>query len=75
MSQGLDSNYVLCLPATYAEDVKAIEVSNGVLSNEGGYSAHASVVARQYGKTSLVCTDIEIDVAKKEFRGRKHYCK
>lgn len=57
-----DSNVILCLPATYAEDVKAIEVANGVLSSEGGYSAHASVVARQYGKVSLVNPDIKIDV-------------
>ncbi|MCK4796942.1 MAG: pyruvate, phosphate dikinase, partial [Spirochaetes bacterium] len=62
-----DSSVILCLPATYAEDVKAIEVSNGVLSNEGGYSAHASVVARQYGKVSLVNTDIIIDTNKKQF--------
>ncbi len=55
-----DTRCILCLPATYAGDVKAIEVSTGVLSNEGGYSAHASVVARQYGKISLVRPDIKI---------------
>jgi pyruvate,orthophosphate dikinase len=48
------------MPATFAEDVKAIEVATGVLSNEGGYSAHASVVARQYGKVSLVLTGMRI---------------
>jgi len=62
-----DSNVILCLPATYAEDVKAIELAAGVLSSEGGYSAHASVVARQYGKVSLVNTDIKIDVKGKKF--------
>jgi pyruvate,orthophosphate dikinase len=40
--------------------VKAIEVSSGVLTAEGGYSAHASVVARQYGKVSLVAPDLSI---------------
>ncbi len=55
-----DTRCILCLPATYAGDVKAIEVATGVLSNEGGYSAHASVVARQYGKISLVRPDIKI---------------
>jgi pyruvate,orthophosphate dikinase len=40
--------------------VKAIEVATGVLSCEGGYSAHASVVARQYGKVSLVLPDLKI---------------
>ena len=48
------------MPATFAEDVKAIEVATGVLSNEGGYAAHASVVARQYGKVSLVKPELRI---------------
>ncbi len=62
-----DKSVILVLPATYAEDVKAIEVSKGVLSCEGGYSAHASVVARQYGKVSLVQPELKIDVKKKQF--------
>ena len=57
---GEDTRFILCMPATYAEDVKAIEVATGVLSCEGGYSAHASVVARQYGKVSLVETEMKI---------------
>ncbi len=57
---GEDSRTILCLSATFAEDVKAIEVSTGVLSNEGGYAAHASVVARQYGKISLVKPELKI---------------
>ncbi len=55
-----DTRFILCMPATFAEDVKAIEVATGVLSCEGGYSAHASVVARQYGKVSLVNTTMRI---------------
>ncbi|MBN2553353.1 MAG: pyruvate, phosphate dikinase [Spirochaetales bacterium] len=62
--KGEDTRLILCMPATFAEDVKAIEVATGVLSNEGGYSAHASVVARQYGKVSLVKPEMRI-------RGRK----
>ncbi len=58
--KGEDTRCVLVMPATYAGDVKAIEVATGVLSNEGGYSAHASVVARQYGKVSLVRPDMVI---------------
>jgi pyruvate,orthophosphate dikinase len=58
--KGEDTRLVLCLPASFAEDVKAIEVASGVLSCEGGYSAHASVVARQYGKVSLVKPDMKI---------------
>ncbi len=55
-----DARFILCMPATFAEDVKAIELSTGVLSCEGGYSAHASVVARQYGKVSLVIPEMRI---------------
>ncbi|ULQ60594.1 pyruvate, phosphate dikinase [Brucepastera parasyntrophica] len=57
---GEDTRCILLMPATYAGDVKGIEVATGVLSNEGGYSAHASVVARQYGKISLVRSDMII---------------
>jgi pyruvate, orthophosphate dikinase len=57
---GEDTRCILCMESTFAEDVKAIEVAKGVLSNEGGYSAHASVVARQYGKVSLVQTELKI---------------
>ena len=57
---GSDTRLILCMPATFAEDVKAIEVATGVLSCEGGYSAHASVVARQYGKVSLVKPNMRI---------------
>jgi len=59
--QGEDTRMILCMPATFADDVKAIEVATGVLSSEGGYSAHASVVARQYGKVSLVYKDIQFN--------------
>ncbi|MGC9312207.1 MAG: putative PEP-binding protein, partial [Sediminispirochaetaceae bacterium] len=59
--KGEDTRMILCMPATFADDVKAIEVATGVLSSEGGYSAHASVVARQYGKVSLVYKDIQFN--------------
>ena len=42
------------MPATFAEDVKAIEVGRGVISSEGGYASHAPVVARSLGKIALV---------------------
>ncbi len=58
--KGHDTKLILCLVSSFAEDVKAIEVATGVLSTEGGYSAHASVVARQYGKVSLVKPDMKI---------------
>ena len=52
--RGLDSNFILAMPSTYAEDVKAIEASNGVLTREGGYASHAPVVARSLGKVAMV---------------------
>ncbi|GHV95909.1 pyruvate, phosphate dikinase [Spirochaetia bacterium] len=58
--KGQDERFILVLESSFAEDVKAIEVSTGVLTAEGGYSAHASVVARQYGKVSLVAPILKI---------------
>jgi pyruvate,orthophosphate dikinase len=55
-----DTRTILVAVSSFAEDVKAIEVSTGVLTAEGGYSAHASVVARQYGKVSLVAPELKI---------------
>jgi pyruvate,orthophosphate dikinase len=64
IQQGDKSSFILCLESSFAEDVKAIEVSAGVLTAEGGYSAHASVVARQYGKVSLVSPELKIKGAR-----------
>ena len=58
--KGEDDRFILALISSFAEDIKAIELSAGVLTAEGGYSAHASVVARQYGKVSLVAPDLTI---------------
>jgi pyruvate,orthophosphate dikinase len=60
LQKGEDTKTILVAESSFAEDVKAIEVSTGVLTAEGGYSAHASVVARQYGKVSLVAPDLKI---------------
>ncbi|MDR3161848.1 MAG: pyruvate, phosphate dikinase [Spirochaetaceae bacterium] len=64
LQQGEDTRFILALPSSFAEDVKAIELASGVLTAEGGYSAHASVVARQYGKASLVAPGLT-------FKGKK----
>jgi len=60
IQNGEDTRAILVVDSSFAEDVKAIEVSTGVLTAEGGYSAHASVVARQYGKVSLVSPALKI---------------
>lgn len=53
-----DKSCILVMAATFAEDVKAIEVAKGVLTSEGGYASHAPVVARSLGKVALVYPDI-----------------
>lgn len=63
---GEDTRVIFCKEATFADDVKAVELSTGVLSSHGGYSAHASVVARQYGKVSLVFDEDTI-----KYQGKK----
>ncbi len=54
-----ETNFILCMPATFAEDVKAIEVATGIISSEGGYASHAPVVARSLGKVALVYPEIK----------------
>jgi pyruvate,orthophosphate dikinase len=49
------------MPATFAEDVKAIEVAQGVLTCEGGYASHAPVVARSLGKVALVYPEMKFE--------------
>ncbi len=58
--RGDDTNLILVMPATYAEDVKAIEVAKGVISTEGGFSSHAPVVARSLGKVAMIQPDMRI---------------
>lgn len=54
---GEDTSMILAMPSTFAGDVKAIEIAQGVISSEGGYASHAPVVARSLGKVALVRTD------------------
>lgn len=58
--KGEDTRLILCVNASFAEDVKAIEVGQGVISAEGGYSSHAPVVARSLGKVSVVNPGIRV---------------
>ncbi|NLV67087.1 MAG: pyruvate, phosphate dikinase [Spirochaetes bacterium] len=58
--KGGDTNVILILTSSYAEDVKAIEVSQGVVTCEGGFSSHAPVVARSLGKVAMVQPEMKI---------------
>jgi pyruvate,orthophosphate dikinase len=67
---GEDTNMILAMPATFAGDVKAIEIAQGVLSSEGGYASHAPVVARSLGKVALVRPDAVIGKKSMELDGK-----
>ena len=62
-----DPNVILVMESTFAEDVKGIEIGQGVVSSEGGYASHAPVVARSLGKTAMVNPKIKIDMENKKF--------
>ena len=52
--KGAADKQILAMTSTYAEDVQAIEIGEGVISSEGGFASHAPVVARSFGKPALV---------------------
>ncbi len=60
LQKGEDARLILCVVASFAEDVKAIEIGQGVIAVEGGYSSHAPVVARSMGKVAIVNSKIQI---------------
>ncbi len=54
---------------TSPEDIKGMELSEGILTSRGGMTSHAALVARQRGKTCVVgCSALEIDYRKREIR-------
>ena len=56
-----DTDVILCMKATYAGDVEAIEIGNGVICSEGGYASHAPVVARSLGKPAIIAKELDIE--------------
>ena len=64
-----ENEIILCRPQTKPEDVHGLYASSGVLTQFGGKTSHAAVVARGMGKPAIVgASDIEIDEENKEFR-------
>ncbi len=64
-----DEEIILVRPQTKPEDVHGLYASSGVLTQFGGKTSHAAVVARGMGKPAVVgAQDIEIDEENKEFR-------
>lgn len=56
---GVNSDLILIMPHTDAEDVEAIELGEAVIASVGGYASHAPVVARSLRKPCLLYSDIE----------------
>ncbi len=62
-------NIILVRPQTKPEDIHGLYASSGVLTQFGGKTSHAAVVARGMGKPAVVgAQDVEIDEEKQEFR-------
>ena len=70
IQKGEDTRLILCVKSSFAEDVKAIEIGQGVIAVEGGYSSHAPVVARSMGKVAMVNPEIKIDGKSFELNGQ-----
>lgn len=68
VNQG-EEEIILVRPQTKPEDVHGLYASSGVLTQFGGKTSHAAVVARGMGKPAVVgAQDVEIDEENKEFR-------
>jgi pyruvate,orthophosphate dikinase len=59
---------ILVRPETTPDDVHGMLAAKGILTQHGGATSHAAVVARQLGKPCVAgCEDIKIDVHAREF--------
>ncbi|MFT5169588.1 MAG: pyruvate,orthophosphate dikinase [Candidatus Omnitrophota bacterium] len=57
---------ILVRQETNPEDVEGMRASEAILTNRGGMTSHAALVARGWGKCCIVgCSDLEVDVKKK----------
>ncbi|MEO0257443.1 MAG: pyruvate, phosphate dikinase, partial [candidate division WOR-3 bacterium] len=60
---------ILVRTETSPEDIKGMELSEGILTSRGGMTSHAALVARQRGKTCIVgCSALEIDYKNRQIR-------
>jgi pyruvate,orthophosphate dikinase len=59
---------ILVRPETNPDDVHGMEQAQGVLTQHGGMTSHAAVVARGWGKPCVAgCETIKIDLAGRKF--------
>jgi pyruvate,orthophosphate dikinase len=60
---------ILVRPETNPDDIHGMEQAQGVLTQHGGMTSHAAVVARGWGKPCVAgCEAIKIDLAARKFR-------
>jgi pyruvate, orthophosphate dikinase len=63
---------------TSPEDIRGMNVSEGILTSKGGMTSHAALVARQMGKVCVAgCSELEIDYLLKTIKAdsRPHLIK
>jgi len=69
MANAGEEEIILVRPQTKPDDVHGLYASSGVLTQFGGKTSHAAVVARGMGKPAVVgAQEIEIDEENAEFR-------
>ena len=69
MANQSSEEIILVRPQTKPEDVHGLYASSGVLTQFGGKTSHAAVVARGMGKPAVVgAQDVQIDEENREFR-------
>ncbi len=60
---------ILVRTETSPEDVHGMHAAEAILTAKGGMTSHAALVARGWGKCCIVgCSDLDINVAKKEIQ-------
>ena len=56
---------------TSPEDIRGMTVAQGILTQQGGMTSHAALVARQMGKVCIVgCGEMDVDLRGRSFTAR-----
>jgi pyruvate, orthophosphate dikinase len=65
---GLGQNVILVRAETSPDDLKGMLAAQGVLTEKGGMTSHAALVARGFGIPTVAgCSEISVNAGKKEF--------
>ena len=63
-NRSIDANSILVVPQITPQIVPLIGRCKGVVTNEGGITGHASIIAREMKKSAIIGTEIGTDVIK-----------